>query len=327
VAIKLIRGGLESAMTGQSERVALAAFVANALLAGGNAVAIRFSNRELAPLWGAGLRFSLAAALLLAGMAVLRLELPRGRALAGGLLYGLVNFGAGFALAYYALVRVQAGLAQTLLALVPLATLLLAAAWRQERLRAAAFVGTLLALAGVAWISRASLREAVPLLSLLAALGTALCFAQATVLVRRFPSLHPVTMNAVGMTMGAALLVTGSLLAGEPLLLPRRAATWVALGYLVVVGSVLVFVLYVVVLRSWAASRAAYVFVLIPFVTVALSAWLDDEPVGTRLVLGGLLVLAGVYIGALRTPWPTERPAADGLLKEGYGWTRTTAGS
>jgi drug/metabolite transporter (DMT)-like permease len=126
--------------------------------------------------------------------------------------------------------------------------------------------------------------------------------------VRRFPSLHPVAMNAVGMTMGAALLVTGSLLAGEPLLLPQRAATWVALGYLVMVGSVLVFVLYVVVLRDWAASRAAYVFVLIPFVTVALSAWLDDEPVGTPLVLGGLLVLAGVYIGALRRPVLIERP-------------------
>ena len=33
---------------------------------------------------------------------------------------------------------------------------------------------------------------------------------------------------------------------------------------------------------------------------VALSAWLDDEPIRGGLVLGGLLVLAGVYVGALR---------------------------
>ena len=52
-------------MTDSRERVALASFVAGALLAGGNGVSIRFSNRELPPLWGAGLRFSLAAALLL----------------------------------------------------------------------------------------------------------------------------------------------------------------------------------------------------------------------------------------------------------------------
>jgi drug/metabolite transporter (DMT)-like permease len=287
-------------MAADRERVALAAFIANAVLAGGNAVGIRFTNRELDPLWGAGLRFSLAAVLLLVVMAVLRSAPPRGRALTGALLYGVFNFAGAFALAYYGYVRVHAGLGQTLLALVPLATLLLAVAWRQERLGVAAVVGTLLALAGIAVMSRAR-REAVPLLSLLALVGSALCFAQAAVLVRRFPRLHPVVTNAVGMAAGAALLVAGSVVAGESIVVPRRAATWAALGYLVLFGSVAVFVLYVVVLRYWAASRAAYVFVLIPFVTVVLSVWLDDEPVGAGLVLGGLLVLAGVYVGALRS--------------------------
>jgi drug/metabolite transporter (DMT)-like permease len=42
---------------------------------------------------------------------------------------------------------------------------------------------------------------------------------------------------------------------------------------------------------------------LIPFFTVALSAWLDSEPISGGLVLGGILVLAGVYIGALREAW------------------------
>ena len=135
---------------------------------------------------------------------------------------------------------------------------------------------------------------------MVAAVGSALCFAQAAVLVRRFPPVHPVTMNAVAMATGAALLLVASVLAAEPIELPRRNATWAAVAYVVVVGSVVVFLLYLVVLHRWAASRAAYLFVLIPFVTVALSAWLDDEPVEATLVLGGLLVLAGVYVGALR---------------------------
>ena len=287
-------------MDGRGERVALAAFVIGSVLAGGNAVGVRFSNRELAPLWGAGLRFAVAGAVLLAVMAALRLALPRGQALAGALLYGALNFGAAFALAYYGLVRVHAGLGQTLLAVVPLATLLLAVLQRQERLRAGAVAGSLVALAGIAVMSRAPLREAVPALSLLALLGGALCFAEAAVLVRRFPRVHPVTMNAVGMTAAGALLVPLAVLAGEPIELPRRGETWLALGYLVAVGSVLVFVLYLVVLARWTASRAAYTFVLVPVVTVVLSAWLDDEPVRGGLVLGGLLVLAGVYVGALR---------------------------
>jgi drug/metabolite transporter (DMT)-like permease len=285
----------------EGERVALASFVAMSVLAGGNAVAIRFSNRELDPLWGASLRFALAAALLLMAMAALRLAVPRGRAFFGAVVYGALTFGAAFALAYYALVEIHAGFGQTLLALVPLATLLLAIAQRQERLRAGAVIGALIALMGVAVMSQAPLRESLPLLSLLAALGAALCFAEGAILVRWFPPVHPVTINAIGMATGAGLLAVGSVLVGEAISLPERDETWAAIGYLVAVGSVVVFVLYVVVLRYWAASRAAYEFVLIPVVTLVLSAWLDDEPVGIGLVFGGLLVLAGVYVGALRT--------------------------
>ena len=292
--------------TSDGERVALTAFLTYTVLAGGNAVGIRFSNRELAPLWGASLRFALAAALLLVVMVVLRLAFPRGHALVGSLLYGLFNFAGSFGLIYYGLVQVHAGLGQILLALVPLATLLLAVLWRQERLSAVAVMGTLLALAGVAVISRSPLQENVPLLSVLAVVGGA----QALVLVRRFPRVHPVSMNAIGMTAGAAVLFAASLVADEPIVLPHRPETWAAVAYLVVIGSVVVFLLYLVVLRYWAASRASYGFVIIPFVTVVLSAWLDNEPIGVGLVLGGLLVLAGVYIGALR-PARTHSAAAN----------------
>jgi drug/metabolite transporter (DMT)-like permease len=299
--MSVTRESTAEAQRRRSERVALAAFVTYSLLAGGNAVCIRFSNRELDPLWGAGLRFALAAALLLAVMAVLRLTVPRGRALTGALLYGALNFGGAFALAYYALVRLNAGFGQILLAIAPLATLVLAVAWRQERFRAAALAGCLLSLAGIAVMSQAPLRESVPLPSLLAAIGSVLCFAQAALLVRRFPPVHPVTMNAAGMAVGAALLLAASAVAGEQWRLPSQAETWFAVAYLVVVGSGVVFVLYVVVLRRWAASRVAYGFVIVPFVTVVLSAWLDDERITAGLALGGLLVLAGVYVGALRS--------------------------
>src|SRR4051812_13819240 len=201
----------------------IAAFAAIAVLVGGNAVGIRFSNRELDPLWGAGLRFALAATVLAAAMAVLGLELPRGRALTGALLFGLLDVGGAFALGYYALVELHAGFGSILLALVPLATLLLAVLQGQERLRVVAVAGTVVALVGVALMSRAPLRESLPVLSVLAALGSALCIAQATVVVRRFPPVHPVTMNAVAMAAGAAVLIAGSVLAGESLVVPQRA--------------------------------------------------------------------------------------------------------
>jgi drug/metabolite transporter (DMT)-like permease len=148
---------------------------------------------------------------------------------------------------------------------------------------------------------------------LLAGLGSALCLAQAAVLVRRLPPVHPVTMNALGMTTGATLLLASSWLVGEEHVAPHHSETWLAVGYLVAVGSVVVFVLFLVVLRHWAASRAAHAFVIITVVSIVLSAWLDDEVIRADMVLGGLLVLTGVYVGALRrrqaTSPPTSTPA------------------
>lgn len=83
----------------------------------------------------------------------------------------------------------------------------------------------------------------------------------------------------------------------EPHAWPRRPETWSALGYSAVVGSVLVFLLYIYVLQHWTASRASYGFVLTPIVTVLVSALLDGEQITANLLLGGVFVLTGVYIG------------------------------
>jgi drug/metabolite transporter (DMT)-like permease len=295
-------------VTGNRERLVLAAFLAEATLAGGNAVGVKFSNKELDPLWGAGLRFVLAAVLLGTVAVALRLPLPRGPGAWSALVYGALNFGAAFGLAYYAFVEIHAGFGQILLATLPLVTLLLATAERQERLHAAAVAGGVLALVGVVVMSRAPLEEGLPPRFLLAAIGSAFCLAQAAILVRRFPAVHPITMNAVGMGVGALLLVALSLVVGESIDLPRRGETWLAIGYLVVIGSGVVFVLYVLVLRYWSASRTAFGFVITPIVTVLVSAWLLDEPVGWGLVLGGVLVIAGVYVGAIRPRTAPEVP-------------------
>lgn len=289
-------------MRGDGERATLAAFLVGAALAGGNAVAVRFSNRGLDPLWGAGVRFALAAAIFLGLVLALRLSVPRGRALAGAVLWGLIQFAATFALMYYAFVELHAGFGQILLALVPLLTVLLAAAHGEERVHVRPLVGALMALVGVAIMTSASLEESLPILSVLAGLGGAFCFAESAVLVRILPPVHPVTMNAVGMTAGAAALLLGASVIGESFVLPDDTSTWAALVYLVTLGSVGVFLLYLFVLGRWTASRVAYSFLLSPIVSILLSVWLDDEPVGPGLVLGGLLVLGGVYVGALRAP-------------------------
>ena len=283
-----------------SDRVAVLTFLAYSVLAGGNAVGVRFSNRELDPFWGATLRFALAALLMLTVMFALGHRIPRGRALLGAALYGLLAFGGAFAFAFYALVEIEAGFGQILLSVVPLITLLLAVIQRLEKFTVSALFGALIAVAGVVLMSGLTFNEAPPVLSLLAALGSAVCFAQASITIKRFPDSHPIVVNAIGMTVGAMFLAALTAATNTSVALPQQAETWWAVVYMVVVGSGIVFTLYVALLERWDASRANYGFVVIPIATVLVSAWLLDEVISVGLVFGGALVLAGVYLGALR---------------------------
>jgi hypothetical protein len=57
------------------------AFLGIVVLGGMNAVGVRFSNQELAPFWGATLRFGIAAIVLFGIVALRRVPMPRGAAL------------------------------------------------------------------------------------------------------------------------------------------------------------------------------------------------------------------------------------------------------
>jgi drug/metabolite transporter (DMT)-like permease len=70
-------------------------------------------------------------------------------------------------------------------------------------------------------------------------------------------------------------------------------------AYLVTLGSLGLFVLVLLVVRRWTASASSYMFVLFPVVTMLLGAWLADEPLTTRGVFGAVVVMAGVWFGAL----------------------------
>lgn len=278
----------------------LGAFLTSAILAGGNAVGIRFSNMELQPYWGATLRFSLAAAMMWVVFLVMRRPMPDRGAVLGSTLYGVFAFGGAFAFAFYALVELEAGFGQVLLAIVPLLTVILAAVQGQERIRLDAVVGSLLALVGIVIMTGLSFEA--PLISVLAAIASAACFAEATVLVRRYPGIRPLTLNTVGLTAGAIVLFLITLITDDQIVLPEMTQTWLAVGYMVVIGTGIVFSLYVYVLQFWPASRGAYSFVLIPPFTALFGAWLLDERIGLAFTIGASLVLAGVYYGALRGP-------------------------
>ena len=282
----------------QRDARVLIAFALVVLIGGGNFVAVRFSNRELAPFWGAGLRFALAAVLLLALARVAGWPLPRGRSFRGALLYGVLGLGAFYAFMYWGLVEAPAALASVVVALVPLETLLLAAAFGVERFRAGALAGAVIALAGTAIVFGDQLR-AVPVASVLAMVAGSLCLAGSTVAAKRFPRVHPVPMNGVAMLPGVALLLALSLIAGETRVLPSQPEVIVAFAYLVLVGSTVLFVGFLYVLQRWSASATSYASLLFPVVTVAIGILFAGEAVSLQFLGGAALIVIGVYLGAI----------------------------
>ncbi len=297
------------------DRLTLAAFATLLTIGGLSTIAIRAGSGELPPFWGAFLRFGLAALLLLAVVGAARLPIAGGRTLAGAALFGVLGFAASYALFYRGIVDVPAGLAQVLMSLIPLFTLLFAVAHRVEAFTARALAGTVLATAGIVVVSAEQLSLAVPLASVLAIIGAAACAAEAGVLVKAFPRAHIVTFNAVAMGVGAALLLVFSILANEAMVIPERITTLLSLAYLIPVGSIGIFLLYVFVLQRWTASATSYMFVLLPFVTVAIGVLFGGERLSGPLVFGALLVLLGVYVVALSHGTPRTGAAAPGLAK------------
>lgn len=291
------------------DRVALAAFVVAVLVLGGNPVGVRFSNRELAPFFGAALRFAVSAAVLFAILALRRTSLPRGRALAGAVVYGLGQYFLNFALIYWGLVEVPAGMFAVVFATLPLWTIFLASAAGLERLSARNVLGTLVAVAGLAIVFASEISGNVPLLRVGAIVAGAFFAAGTGVIVKAFPRTSPVATNAVGTLVGTPLLLVLSAVAGEHWALPQQSATWLAFAFLVF-STVVGFVTITFVILRWTPSAAAYQVTLSPIVTVILATLLASETFGPGLFVGGAVVLVGVVIGALATARPREAPEA-----------------
>jgi drug/metabolite transporter (DMT)-like permease len=277
----------------------LAAFLTASFIAGANAVAVRVGLTELAPFWGAAMRFLIAAAILILLALATRRAFPTGRALLGAVLYGLLTFGLSYMFLYWALQEATAGTVMVAFAITPLLTLLLAVAQRVERFHYRPLLGALVACAGIA-IVFADKMGAVSPLSLAAILAAAVVSAEAPIVVKIFPKVDPAVENGIGMAVGGVLLLFVSLLAGERWIVPSTPMVQLSLVYLILIGSVGLFLLFLFVLSRWTASASAYVLLLAPLAAVALDLLVLGEAPSLSLLLGGALAIAGVYAGVAR---------------------------
>jgi drug/metabolite transporter (DMT)-like permease len=269
------------------------------LLVGGAPVAMRISYAELAPFWMGLTRFGLGALIFWALAIYKGLKVPKGRALVGAVLFGTLSVGVSFVLISWGLVKTQASMASILLALVPLMTILLSSFQGVESLSSRGIFGALLAIAGTAIAVGGASSEEISLPHIGAIILATAFSAQSSVVIKRFPPNPPIMTNAISMTVGSIILGIASLVTGEEWVIPSQTSTWAAFGYLLVFVTIFAFILYLQVLAKWTASGTSYGFVVIPLITVIVAAVLTEEQITTSFLLGAVLVIAGVLVGAL----------------------------
>ena len=294
----------------------LAAFLGAVAFGGANPIAIHYSNLTLPPIYGAALRFTGAALVLLAYLGLRRIPLPSGSGLGGAAAFGALVAGAN-ALAYWAILHVPAAIAAVFLAAVPLLTMFLAAAHGLEAIHVRGVVGGVLAVIGIGVLRNPDFGVEISLPVLAALIGAVLCATEAGIVIKKWPSHNPAATNGAAMVTGAVVLLLASMVAGETWSVPTGVTTWLALAHLTLLGMVGFVALYLFVLQRWSASATSYSTVLMPVVAVILGTILLDQAFSWGMALAAGLVLAGVYIGALsqaKVPIPAD-PGEEALAQ------------
>jgi drug/metabolite transporter (DMT)-like permease len=292
--------------TTRDERLNVAIFVSIALIGGGNPVGVAIVVDELAPIWAAAFRFLAAGAVFAVVMLVLRVPIPRGRALIGSLVYGVLGFFCAFTFLFWGLQETPPGTSQIIIALVPLLTIVLAVAHGLERFSPRALLGVVIAFGGLVFLFYDRIQADIPLVSLLAIVAGAAFLAESGVVLKLTPGAHPVASNAVAMLGGGLMLLALSAVVGDTWQLPTQSDTWAAMAFLIVFGSVAVFGLFVFLLGRWTVTAVSYTLLLQPLAALIYSSLLRNEPLTPSLFLGGAVILAGVYIGAFTGSRPVQ---------------------
>jgi drug/metabolite transporter (DMT)-like permease len=217
---------------------------------------------------------------------------------------GMIGF---FLFANLGLERASASLGALVQGLAPVLIAVLAVTFLGERPTARVVAGLVVGLAGVALTTGAAsppagaatgaagwgARDVVVLL-----LSSA-SWAAGSLYGRRARGASPVVSTAAQLACGGVALLVVAALRGEPIAAPWRDATPVsllALGYLILFGSVVALTAYVWLLRVATPARVGTYAYVVPAVALALGAALGGEPLTPRLFVALAVILAGVAL-------------------------------
>ena len=270
---------------------------------GSTFVAIRFAAQMLNPAVLSGLRF-LVAAMVLMGVLALRhqsLHMPAAE-FGKVILLGLLMFTVNTVLVNYASRTVPAGFTALVLATIPLMVgvlqSMLAGARRISPLRSAATVTGFLGI----WLlissnTNSNLAAGSSASACAALLVAAAAWAVGSVLAHRFRlSSPPLVLCAWQMLVGGAVNLTIGLATGGWTTAHWTGTLWAAVLYLAIFGSLASYTAYLFLLRNVPISLVSTYAYVNPAVAVFLGSTIQHEPLHGRQWAAMALVIASVAV-------------------------------
>jgi drug/metabolite transporter (DMT)-like permease len=265
-------------------------------------VVIAVGLEDVAPFFGAGIRFTLAGVGVLATAAAMRRPLRTDAALAA--LIGLLPFATTYGLIYWAEQYVPSGLTAVLFGVLPLYLAVLSALFLpQEQLGPRLIGGVVVALGGLVLAFGESLHLSSgtkTALATVAVVASPLASAIGNVSIkRRGAGADPLVLNGWAMLGGGVLLLAISAPTEDWGATAWSAASIGSIAYLAAFGTGFTFVTLTVLLRELPAMTTSFISLIIPFGALALGALVRDEQVTAAALGGAALVVAGIVVALL----------------------------
>lgn len=283
-----------------------AAFCLLGLIWGSSFLWIKIAVAEIGP-------FTLVAFRLLFGLIGLLLvmrwqgqSLPRQRkVLLAYLFMGVFQTALPFVLISWGETRIDSALASILNGTMPLFTIVIAHFWlHDEKITLPRVVGLIVGFIGVVvLVSRDFDPQSThgSIWGQLAVLAATVSYATATTFSRRYlRGQPPVVQSTMILVVAGTLLWLAAPIVERPLRLPALPITWLALAWLGLLGSCTAYLLFFYLINAWGATRASLVTYIFPVIGLILGILFLSEVADWRLIVGSLLVIAGIVVVNLR---------------------------
>ncbi len=267
---------------------------------------IKVGVQEIGPISLAAFRLLFGLVGLLVVMRLQKQSLPRDfRVIATYLVLGVFQAALPFALISWGETSIESGLAAILNGTTPLFTIIIAHLWlHDEKISLPRVVGLIVGFSGVVVLVSRDLRPGAihsNVWGQIAVLVASVCYGIGATVARKFMRGQPPVVQATMVVLVADILLWLAVLVAErPLQIPTRPITWSALVWLGLLGSCLAYLLYFYLINAWGPTRATLVTYMFPLVGLLLGVALLGELTDWHLIVGSLLVVAGIVIVNLK---------------------------